>query len=161
MSSPTVSDLIDTYAQGANKVRRAIDGLSRNELLAVPIPGKWSTQTVVIHLGDAESAFADRMRRIIAEDQPQLLAWDENKFQANLMYEEQSAEDAATLIDLTRRQMSRILHKLPLAAFERAGQHNQRGHQTLFDVLNYAVSHLDHHLKFIYEKRQKMGKPVW
>jgi uncharacterized damage-inducible protein DinB len=160
MTSADLQTLLDTYAQGGAKLRQAIAGLSRNELLATPIPGKWSTQTVVLHLADAEAAFADRMRRIIAQDDPLLLAWEENQFTARLMYDEQSADDAATIVDLTRRQMSRVLHKLPPAAFERTGRHSERGPQTLLDVVRFAVAHLDHHLKFVYEKREKMGKSI-
>ena len=51
-----------------------------------------------MHLADAEAAFADRIRRIIAEDDPVLLAWDENKFAERLMYAEQSAADAVALV---------------------------------------------------------------
>jgi hypothetical protein len=153
-----LDQLIQTYAQGAAQLRRAVDDLTPQELLAVPIPGKWPTQTVVLHLADAEAAFADRMRRIIAEDDPVLIAWDENKFAERLFYDQQSAQDAIALIELTRRQMARILRKLPDTAFDRAGQHNVRGRQTLRDVLATAVNHLDHHLKFIHQKREKLGK---
>src|SRR6266513_434860 len=97
--------LIDQYEAGPAKLKQAVVGLSRDELLAAPIPGKWSTQQVVIHLADAEAALADRMRRVLATDDAQLLAWDENKFAANLHYDMQSAEDAVQMIELTRRQI--------------------------------------------------------
>jgi len=150
--------LIEQYERGGQTLRQAVHGLTRDELQAVPIPGKWSTQKVVIHLADAEAAFADRIRRIIATDNPTLLAWDENQFAANLLYSEQSAEDAVTMIDLTRRQTARILRKLPDTAFARSGQHSESGKQTLEEVIDKVVRHLDHHLKFIAEKRAKLGK---
>ncbi len=160
MASAAWDQLIQTYAQGPVQLRRAVDDLTPQELLAVPIPGKWPTQSVVLHLADAEAAFADRMRRIIAEDEPVLSAWDENKFVERLFYGEQSAQDALALIELTRRQMTRILLKLPDSAGDRAGQHTVRGRQTLRDVLATAANHLDHHLKFIHQKRAKLGKPM-
>jgi uncharacterized damage-inducible protein DinB len=151
-------DLIDQYERGGQKLGQAIVGLDREQLLAAPIPGKWSTQHVVIHLADAESAFADRIKRIIATDNPVLLAWDENQFSARLFYTEQSAEDAVELIDITRRQLAKVLQNLPETAFSRTGQHSERGTQTLKDVIIMANWHLDHHLKFIAEKREKLGK---
>ena len=154
-------ELIEQYARGGEKLSLAIRGLGRDDLRAVPIPGKWSTQQVVIHLADAEAALADRIKRVIAMDEPALLAWDENKFAANLHYNDQSAQDAVASVDLTRRQIVRILTALPASAFQRAGIHNERGRQTLLDILNFAVWHLDHHLKFIYEKREKLGKMSW
>lgn len=154
-------DIIEQYANGGEKLAMAIRGLTPDDLLQAPVPGKWSTQQVVLHLADAEAAFAERIKRIIAMDDPMLLAWDENRFADRLYYDAQSAEDAVQLIDLTRRQLARVLRKLPDEAFQRAGQHNQRGRQTLLDVLNTAIQHLDHHLKFVYEKREKLGKLMW
>jgi uncharacterized damage-inducible protein DinB len=154
----SIVDKIDQYEAGASKVRQAIAGMSPADLSAAPIPGKWSTHQVVIHLADAESAFADRIRRIIAEDDPVLMAWDENKFVQRLHYEAQSTADAVELIALTRRQITRILRALPDSAFQRAGKHTERGRQTIIDVLGYAIPHLDHHLKFVAEKRKALGK---
>jgi uncharacterized damage-inducible protein DinB len=150
--------LIDQYEAGPAKLKEAIIGLSHDELLAAPIPGKWSTQQVVIHLADAEAAQADRMRRVLATDNPPLLAWDENQFAANLHYDVQSAEDAVQMIELTRRQLARILRASPASAFDRTGTHSERGKQTLRDILTMAVTHMDHHLKFVDEKRKALRK---
>ncbi len=150
--------LIDRYANGAEQLQQAVAGLNRSELLAVPIPGKWSIQQVVIHLADAEASFADRIRRIIAMDGPVLLAWDENKFIQQLHYNQQSAEDAVAYVGIIRRQTSRILRELPNEAFSRTGEHSEKGRQTLENVVSSAVNHMDHHLKFVAEKRLKLGK---
>ncbi len=147
--------IIDIYEAGGRKLADAVRGFSRQDFLAVPILGKWSTQQVVLHLMDAEMAFADRMKRVIAEENPPLLAWDENRFAANLHYEDQSAEDAALLV---RRQLAAVLRKLPDEAFDRSGTHNVRGPQTLAKLIEFDNWHLDHHLKFIAEKRAKLGK---
>jgi len=153
--------LIDHYAFGGEKLAAAIRGLSEEDLKAKPVPGKWSTQQVVIHLMDAEMAFADRIKRVVATDNPPLLAWDENKFSANLFYEEQSTEDAVKLIDLTRRQVTKILRTLPAEAFDRSGMHSEAGKLTLTQIVAKANDHLEHHLKFINEKREALGKLMW
>jgi len=150
--------LIDRYEQGISELRAALAGMSDADMKAVPIPGKWSTHQVVIHLADAEAAFADRIRRILAQDDPQLLAWDENLFVQRLHYEGQSSQDAVELIALTRRQLLRILRAAGDADLMRAGMHSERGRQTVIDVLGYAVPHLTHHLKFVAEKRRALGK---
>jgi hypothetical protein len=97
----------------------------------------------------------------VAMDDPVLQGWDENRFAERLMYHEQSAEDAAALVEVTRRQLSKLLRKLPDEAFARTGRHTERGRQTLTDVLKYAVEHLDHHVRFIHRKREVMGKEMW
>ena|SRR5579862_2383359 len=150
--------LLNRYEAGPDTLRQAVAGMSEADLKAAPIPGKWSTQQVIIHLADADVVFAERIRRIVAEDNPQLTVWDENKFAERLFYHDQSAADALTIIDLTHKQTSRILRKMSEADWQRKGVHSHRGPQTVTDVLTYAVNHIEHHLKFIAEKRAKLGK---
>lgn len=157
--------LIEHYANGGEKLKQSIRGLTAEDLSAVPDPawdaGKWTIADVVIHLQDAETAFADRIRRFVAEDEPTVQEWSENKFVERLHYPKQSAEDAVELIALTRRQLARVLRHLPDSAFDRAGTHTRAGRMTVSDVLAKADWHLDHHLKFINAKREKLGKLMW
>jgi hypothetical protein len=44
--------LIEEYLAGPGLQRCAIAGMTRDQLLARSIPGKWSTQEVVCHLAD-------------------------------------------------------------------------------------------------------------
>lgn len=153
------ASLIDQFEQGGAKVRAAIVGLSREDLLARPVPGMWSIQEVIIHLQDSDAVVIDRMRRIIAENNPLLMAFDETKFAKNLHYDVQSAEDAAELIEIGRRQFCRVLRRLNAEKWQRTGIHNERGKLTLEDCLTYFIEHIDHHLKFVDQKREKLGKP--
>src|SRR5579864_3067417 len=153
--------LIEEYAKGGDSLRMAVRGLAREDLLAFPVPGTWSIQQIVLHLMDSDLILADRMKRIIAEDNPTLLAFDESRFAANLHYDEQSADDAVTILDLSRQNFAKVLRKLPDSAFQRAGTHSERGAVRLADLLTGAVKHLQHHLKFIVEKREKLGKMMW
>ena len=157
-----MSQVIDQYEQGAGKLKDAVRGLSEQELRWAPPKdagvGLWSIHQILVHLQDAETAFADRVRRIVAEENPPLQAWNENKFAERLSYDKQSSEDAVALIELMRRQLSRMLRSIPAPDLQRAGTHSEAGRQTATDVLGKAVWHLDHHLSFIHKKRAKMGK---
>jgi uncharacterized damage-inducible protein DinB len=151
-------DLVNQYASGAEKLRQAIAGLSRSDLLAKPGPGAWSIQELVIHVVDSDFVAFDRMKRVIAEDKPPLLAFDENRWVEKLFPNDQSLDDALTLLEAGRRQMVRILEKLPDEAFQRTGIHSERGPLTLEQIVQGFVNHLEHHLKFLYDKRQRLGK---
>jgi uncharacterized damage-inducible protein DinB len=154
-------ELIDQYEDGGRKLRKAVEHLDRNDLTAVPIPGKWSIQQLVAHVADTDLVFADRIKRVIAEDRPQLLAFDETKWAKALQYELQSTPDAIELLALNRRVMANLLRALPPEAFARVGVHTERGEMTLETLMEYVTRHLDHHLKFLYEKREAMGKMMW
>ena len=98
---------------------------------------------------------------MIAEDNPKLMDFDENKWEAALHYGDQSAADATKIFELTRKQVAAVLRKLPDSAFARSGVHSTAGKMTLSDLLQKAVNHLEHHLQFIHQKRARMGKEMW
>jgi hypothetical protein len=156
--------LIDQYESGGSKLQKAITGLSSQDLLWVPPPdariGLWSIQQVVIHLVDADLIGTNRMKSIIAEENPAILGYDETKFAASLFYEAQNAESSIGLLDLNRRQFAKVLRKLPDSSFSRTAQHNERGTITLGQCVQWRVEHIDHHLGFISKKREKLGKPL-
>ena len=156
----TDAELIESYASGPARLRQAVSGMTREQLLARPIAGRWSTQEVVIHLADADLAFAHRIKRIIAEDRPVYSAWDQDKFIARLAYNEQSADDALVTIEATHRQMARVFHSIGSGFLDRYGVHSERGEQTGRMVLEYADWHMTHHLKFVDEKRKALGLSV-
>jgi len=152
--------LIDQFEAGGAKLKAAIAGLTKEDLQAHPIPGTWSIQEIVIHLQDSDAVAIDRMKRIIAEENPLVIGYDENKYVTNLFYAEQSAQDAAEQVDLSRRQFARVLRRLGDSAWNRTGVHNERGKMTLLEMLQLFTKHLEHHLKFAHDKRAKLGKAL-
>ena len=152
-----IAPMVDAYLAGVGQLRQAVAGLSREQLLARPIPGKWSTLEVVCHLADFEPVFADRMKRIIALDRPSLAAADENLYATKLAYHERDVAEELAVIDVTRKQMARILRPLPDSVLERVGIHSERGPRTLADILSGATNHIAHHLPFIAEKRKALS----
>jgi uncharacterized damage-inducible protein DinB len=153
----SLAALIENYLSGPRALRQAVAGLSREQLLARPVPGKWSTLEVVCHLADFDPILADRMKRVIAEERPQLLGADEQRFAAALAYHQRDLDEELTIIERTRAQMARILRTLPDEALKRVGVHNERGPRTLEDLLTGATNHITHHLKFVADKRRALG----
>jgi hypothetical protein len=149
---------IDEFEQGGTKLREAISGLSEADLKAFPIPGTWSIHQIVVHLQDADLVGVDRMKRILAEENPLLVGYNESLFANRLSYHEQSVETAITLLDLARKQLATVLRKLPPQAFERSGIHTETGKVALGEQVKKYNEHLEHHLKFIRKKRAMLGK---
>ncbi len=157
---PSLPQLVESYLAGPQALRQAVRGMSREQVLARPVPGKWSTLEVVCHLADFDPIIADRMKRVIAEEKPTLVGADENRFAAALHYHDRDLEEELTIIDRTRSQMARIFRQLPADALQRIGQHNERGPLTLEQLLTSATNHIPHHVKFIGEKRKALGLPA-
>ena len=158
-------ELIKKYEAGGEQLSLAIRGLTREDLLTVPGPdtnvGKWSIQQVVIHCLDSDLIATDRIKRMIAEENPSLIGYDENRFVQNLFYNDQPAEQAVQIVDLNRKLFANVLRKLPAPALERKGTHNERGVVSVGKYLQSTIDHLEHHIKFIHAKRANMGKEMW
>lgn len=148
--------LIESYLEGPKKLRAACTGMTAEQVRARPIPGKWSTLEVVCHLGDFEPIYVERMKRIITHERPLIMAADENLFAAKLYYQERDLNEELDIIELSRRHMARLLRKLPDDAWRRVGVHSERGLNRLDELLSTAITHIEHHVPFIAEKRKAL-----
>jgi uncharacterized damage-inducible protein DinB len=153
----TVAELVDNYVAGPRTLRQAVTGLTKEQLTARPVPGKWSILEVVCHIADFEPVYTERMKRVIALEKPTFLGADENLFAAKLAYHDRDLEEELKIIETTRSQMARILRTLPQSALERVGNHDERGPRTLENLVATITNHIPHHLKFIAEKRKALG----
>jgi uncharacterized damage-inducible protein DinB len=152
--------LIDEYEAGGATLATAIAGLSRDELLAHPIAGTWSVQEVVLHLMDSDLVGSDRIKRVIAEPGSTLLAYDENRWVKHLGYDRLDPATACEVFRLNRKMVAAVLRQLPDAVFTQTGNHTERGVESLEQLVRDYIQHLNHHMKFVREKRAKLGKPL-
>jgi uncharacterized damage-inducible protein DinB len=153
----SLATLIEQFAAGPGLVRRAVAGMSHEQLRARPVPGKWSRLEVVCHLADFEVVSVDRMTAVIAEEGPMIPGRDEQKYAARLAYHQRDLEEELKLIELCRAHTARILRTLSDADLARRGIHTEAGPLTLEQLLVRIINHIQHHVKFIHEKRQALG----
>src|SRR5437870_9666294 len=121
-----LAELINAYVEGPKALRQAVAGMTREQVTARPVAGKWSTLEVVCHLADFDPILADRMKRVIAEEKPTLIGADEKRFAAALAYHERDVNEELPIIEQTRSQMARIVRTLPAEALQRVGGHTER-----------------------------------
>ena len=86
MSPHTRQALIDRYRDGYKVVSEALEGATDAELDARPGPGKWTAREIVHHLADSEMTSAIRLRRLIAENQPVIVGYDQEAYARKLYY---------------------------------------------------------------------------
>ena len=154
---PTPAEQIDAYLAGPAQLRAAVAGMTRDQLTARPVAGKWSTLEVVCHIADFEPVYADRMKRVIALDRPLLIAADETLYMKHLVYHDRDVEEELRTVEAVRAAMGRLLRHVPEAAFGRTGVHSQTGIVAIQQLLEYVTRHLPHHVQFIAEKRAALG----
>jgi uncharacterized damage-inducible protein DinB len=155
---PTPAEYAEQLLAGAAELRKAVAGMTREQLVARPVAGKWSTHEVVCHIADFDPVLVDRMKRIIAlGDTPLFLAADENLYLKSLAYAGRDTENELALIDATRRQMAAIIRGLKPEQLQQTGCHNKNGIVTLEKLIQTTINHIPHHLKFVAEKRKALG----
>jgi hypothetical protein len=149
--------LIDDYLAGPQMLRQAVAGMTQDQLDARPIPGKWSTREVICHIADYEPVYADRMKRVIAENEPVISGGNPDAKAARLAYGSRDVEEELALIEVVRKQMARILRALKPEDFQRRGIHDKRGPTTLAELVERITGHIPHHVAFIEEKKKALG----
>lgn len=105
-------------------------------------PGKWSIHDLVQHLTDSETAFLWRTRLICAEEgDPVLQGYDQDKWAARLRYQEAPFGEVLEELTAMRRRSLRLLTSLTPAELAKAGQHVERGRETLAHLLKLYAGH--------------------
>lgn len=105
-------------------------------------PGKWSVHDVVQHLTDAETAFLWRTRLVCAEvGEPVLQGYDQDRWAARLRYQEAPFDEVLEELIVMRRRNLRLIRLLEPRELERAGQHVERGRESLGLMLPLMAGH--------------------
>ncbi len=153
-------DVIQRYANGGPLLVYATAGIPEEHARKPIGPGEWTLAELVAHLVDSDMNGAERMKRVIAEENPTLMAYDETAWAKHLDYADTPIDEAVALFAANRKWMTRILKTLPDDAFARMGNHSETGPLTLAALLAKYIGHLDHHLRFLYGKRSNLGCAV-
>jgi DinB superfamily len=130
--------------------------MSREHVVARPIPGRWSVLEVVCHLADSDANIAHCLTRVLSEDRPAFDRVQPDLMRTALAYHAREIEEELALFDLGRRQIARILQAAPPEAWDRVGVVGDRGEKTVSQMVNGAIEHVAHHLTFIIERRHAL-----
>lgn len=141
-----VQQLVAEYGSGYDQVKNAISGLTKEELQFKPAPDKWSIHEIIIHLADAEIVGVHRMKRVLAEDNPTLTAYNQDAWADALQYSLEDAARSLELFGLLRQTMLPALLRAEEADWQRCGIHEEAGPLTLAQLLERYVNHVRGHL---------------
>jgi hypothetical protein len=144
--------LIDKYKDGYRMVTEALKGITGRELDAHPAPDKWSPREIVHHLADSEMTSAIRLRRLIAEDHPAIVGYDEKEF-ARVLYYDRPIEHSLQALHAARLSTSDILERLTEEQWTREGTHTESGRYTVEDWLRIYAVHAHEHAAQIVRAR--------
>ncbi len=156
------AEVLERFRRGAELIATVMTGAAGSELDFRPAPGKWSVREIVAHLADSELVCGDRVRRLIAEDNPTLMAFDQEAWARNLNYGKRKTSESVESFRRMRAENFELVKNLPVEAFERSGMHSERGRETLRETVERMAKHVETHAAQIRAVRDlyKQSKPA-
>ena len=153
MDTTRRAELVQQYKDGVAKVREALAGATDRELDARPAPDKWTAREIVHHLADSEMTSAIRLRRLIAEDKPVIVGYDQEEFTRRLHYD-RPVEASMRAFAAARETTGELLDRLSEAEWAREGTHSESGHYSVAIWLEIYATHAHGHADQIRRARQ-------
>lgn len=141
-----LEDLIKEYSLGYTMIWDAIEGLTEEELRYKPAPNKWSIHQILIHVTDSEISATPRLKKVLAEDEPILVSFDQDAWANTLSYDLLDREQYLHLFKLLRTSMQPILDNLTSEQSRRVGIYIDQERFTFKQLLEFRVQHVRDHL---------------
>jgi hypothetical protein len=136
-------DAILSASPGA--IESLLEAIGPAALATPPAPGKWSPAEIVAHLADCELVFAFRLRQTLAEDNPVVQPFDQEKWAA--VYPGISAAHALATFAAVRKWNLELLGRVLPAAANRPVNHPERGAMTFLTIVETMAGHDINHLE--------------
>ena len=126
-------------------LRALVDGVEDAQLRRRPAPGEWAIIEVVAHLADTEERALARVRRMLAEDDPELAPFDQEALAEERRYLGLELAGELARLEQLRRQHLAMLEALDDAGWERTGRHGEHGELSieLYET-HVAAEEVDH-----------------
>ena len=144
--------LLERFRAGYADVEEALAGATDADLDREPPGGGWTARMVVHHLADSEATAYVRLRRLIAEDEPVILGYDEPEYARRLHYDRPIATSLAVL-RAVRAASLELLESLTPAEWMRTGTHAESGPYSVERWLAIYAAHAHDHAAQIREAR--------
>jgi hypothetical protein len=149
--------LLERFRRGPELLALVLTGVFGEEE-DFELPGKWTIRQIVAHVADSELVGAHRLRIVTAEDHPTLTAFDQEAWTRNLDYARRKPKTSLETFRRIRAENYELLKELPESAFERTGNHTERGVVTLRQLVEGYAGHAESHAQQIQNIREEYKK---
>ena len=145
MARESTDDLAARFLASARLLRAAWDRVPVAARQWRPAPGKWSAHEIVVHCMDASVNAHARIRYLVAEEDPVIVGYDQDRWVAALDYHAQPIAPVFATIDAIAASTAELVRRLDAAALARTGRHTETGAITLGTWFPYNADHLKAH----------------
>jgi hypothetical protein len=156
MDNARRQELIEQYKDGYRVIVEALEGASSEEMDAREAPGEWSPREIIHHLADSEMTSAIRLRRLIAEESPEITGYDQEEF-ARRLYYDRPIDPSLAAFNAARMTAADILERMTEEEWARQGTHSESGSYSVLDWLQIYAVHAHEHADQIRRARATVG----
>lgn len=96
---------------------------------------------VLEHLADSELVWGYRLRKVLAEDRPELTGFDQDLWADRLGYDSADSEAALSMFAALRSANLRLLSRAPQGDLDRVGIHDERGEESVEHMIRLYAGH--------------------
>ena len=143
------SALIDRYARGPALLQAALAKVPRDALQWRPGPKRWSAHEIIVHCADSETNAHGRLRTLIADADPVIQGYDQDRWAELLDYHTLPLDPALATVVAVRANTVPILRRMPDRDWRRIGRHTESGPYAVEDWLAIYAEHLEKHSRQI------------
>ncbi|MGB8097016.1 MAG: DinB family protein [Terracidiphilus sp.] len=136
--------VMDVLAETPRAIASLLEKMGLDKAREALAPGKWSAGEIVAHLADCELVFGFRLRQTLAEDNPTIQPFDQDKWAKT--YRGIEPKEALAGFAALRRWNSLMLEAVLPAAADRRMTHPERGTMTFQAVVETMAGHDLNHL---------------
>ena len=136
--------LIAQYRDGYATIAESLLRITPEEADARPGPGRWTVREIIHHLADSEMTAAIRLRRLLAEDRPEIKGYDQDEF-ARRLYYDRPYETSLEVFKYARESTAELLERMQPADWIREGTHSEMGRYTAETWLGIYAVHAHKH----------------
>lgn len=143
------NEKIERYARGPELLRAAFARVPEQARQWKAGPERWSAHEIVCHCADSETSAFLRIRYLVAEQEPVIQGYDQDRWAQAFDYHGLPVESALATVESVRAHTTALLRRLPEEAWCRVGRHTESGRYGAEDWLDIYAEHLEKHARQI------------
>jgi hypothetical protein len=140
-------DPLRVQQETPKKLQKLIKPLGKTQLLKRSSPEKWSIGEILAHLADTELVGSWRLRSVLGSSGISIQAFDQDVWADTFAYSRRDPGMSLETFRVLRENNLALLKALPRNLWENYGVHQERGKETITQIVRMFAGHDLNHLQ--------------
>jgi hypothetical protein len=142
-------DPLRVQQETPKRLQKLIKPLNKKQMLKRPGPDKWSIGEILAHLADTELVGSWRLRSVLGSSGNPIQAFDQDVWAETFSYSRRDPKVSLETFRVLRENNIALLKTIPKGLWENYGMHQERGKETITQIVRMYAGHDVNHLQQI------------